>query len=267
MYENCGCGRSRRSAQRRTGRSGRTRRDRGWRRRPARRRRRAAPSARRSLPAFTEPPYWMRTDVGRVGAASSRDARRGSPRTPPARRRPSRCGRCRSPRSARRRSPSTPTCSARAAGEPGADLAEHLRLGLAGLALVERLADAHDRRHPVLLDRGDLAWRPSRRSRRTARAARCARRSRTATSSLARNSGDTSPVNAPLSSQWQCCAPSANVELVGLDHGLHAADVGERRVDADVDVDERRPCRRGTTASGRSGSPRSGCGSSSSCRR
>ena len=59
---------------------------------------------------------------------------------------------------------------------PARDLAEHLRLGLARLALVERLADAHDRRHPVLLDRGDLLGRPSRRSRRTARAARCGRR-------------------------------------------------------------------------------------------
>ena len=57
-----------------------------------------------------------------------------------------------------------------------------------------------------------------------------------ARSSLARNTGDTSPVNAPLSSQWQCCAPSANAELVGSIDGLHAADVGERRVDADVDV-------------------------------
>src|SRR3954451_8523012 len=33
------------------------------------------------------------------------------------------------------------------------------------------------------------------------------------TLSLARNSGDTSPVNAPLSSQWQCWAPTANGSL------------------------------------------------------
>ena len=33
------------------------------------------------------------------------------------------------------------------------------------------------------------------------------------TSSLARNAGDTSPVNAPVSSQWQCCAPSRNGSL------------------------------------------------------
>src|SRR3954453_6767729 len=33
------------------------------------------------------------------------------------------------------------------------------------------------------------------------------------TLSLARNCGDTSPVNAPLSSQWQCWAPTANGSL------------------------------------------------------
>ena len=43
-----------------------------------------------------------------------------------------------------------------APGETGLDLAEHLRLGLPRLALVQRLAAAHDRRHAVRLDRGDL---------------------------------------------------------------------------------------------------------------
>ena len=80
--------------------------------------------------------------------------------------------------------------------------------GAAGLALVERLADAHDR-HEAGVERGARLLRaPSRRSRRRAGGARCGRRSR-ASSRLERASrAETSPVNAPSSSQCRFCAPS-----------------------------------------------------------
>ena len=86
------------------------------------------------------------------------------------------------------------------------------------------------------------------------------------TSSLARNAGDTSPVNAPLSSQWQCCAPSAN----GRSSASMSVWMLRRSVNGGWML--RRPSRwspsaPGTPASGPPGSPRSGCGASSSCPR
>ena len=160
--------------------------------------------------AFTDPPYWMRT----VAPASA--PRRSAPRSV-------RTSRAHRLRVVRRRGAARADRPDRLVGDdhrrhllarstpasPARTWPTHLCLGVARLALLERLADAHDRRHAVREHRLDLAVDQlvglaeqlaalgvpddHVRARRAWRA----------------SPGDTSPVNAPFSSQWQCCAPSA----------------------------------------------------------
>ena len=222
-----------------------------------------------ALPGFTLPPYWMRIGSAVVGAVERPPA---SPRITPhglvGVGRGWRCGRCRWPRSARRRRRTSAASAAFTPGERAVGSGSVTRAAVrARLALLERLPHAHDRRHAVLHARPSASCSPSRRSRRRAGGAPSARRSRTRTASLASIGGLTSPVNAPWSSQWQFCAPRRHLELVGLDHGLQRAQVGERRAHHHVARPRSRRRRAGTTASARPGSRPGGRGASSSCRR
>ncbi len=128
------------------------------------------------------------------------------------------------------------TASAATPGQPG----PHLARRPWPRSRRPRARRASRRQHMI----GVIPWREDRlapcgsrprRSRRRAPGARSGRRSRSATLSLASIAGDTSPVNAPFSSQWQCCAPRMIDMLVGLDRRLHRAQVGERRVHRHVD--------------------------------
>ena len=153
------------------------------------------------LPGFTLPPYWIRTASPAAVARGLGRPRPGSPRSWPRRPRASRCAGADRPDrlvgdDARRR-PSSLDTPANASATWPSDLA----LGRAGLALLERLADAHDRRHLVREDRPDLAVHRRRRSRRTARGAPSGPTITYSTFSLASITGLTSPVNAPSFSQ------------------------------------------------------------------
>src|SRR5207247_2562565 len=58
-------------------------------------------------------------------------------------------------------------------GQPGPDLALDLRLGAARLALVQGLADAHDRRHPWAMTAFALRFTPSSVSPKSSRRPEC----------------------------------------------------------------------------------------------
>ena len=97
---------------------------------------------------FTEPPYWMRT----AAAASSPATSATTART----KRAHRLGVVGGGGAAGADGPDRLVgddqrrdCSAARPGEAGPHLAVDLGLGAAGLALLEGLAHAHDRRHPV----------------------------------------------------------------------------------------------------------------------
>ena len=216
--------------------------------------------------AFTDPPYWMRTasPVGAVGergrcahgwrwhtawASVGRRRLAGADR-------PDRLVGDHQGGDLRLGAP----------GDAGVDLAEHLRLGRPRLALVERLADADDRGHPVLLDGRDLGG-----DHLVGLAEQLAPLAVAADDVLHVELGEEHRRHLPgeraLVLPVAVLGAEGERQVVDVDQRLDAAQVGERRVDADVDRRRGRPSGRGSAASGRSGSPRSGCGASSSCRR
>ena len=112
------------------------------------------------LAAFTDPPYWMRTAARRVGAGRAR---------PPSARiaRAHRlgvvgawpCGRADGPDRLVGDRPCAATCSALQPGERRpATWPSTFASVAARLALLERLADAQDRRHAVAQDRRATFW-------------------------------------------------------------------------------------------------------------
>ena len=192
-----------------------------------------------ALDALTDPPYWMRTASAVASSVSSRDlaADRGAHGLgvvggggPAGADRPDGLVGDHERRD----------LLVRAAGEPGLDLAEHLRFGLPRLALVERLAAAHDRRHAVRLDRGDLAVHHL-----------VGLAEDLAALGVADDHVDDVELGEErrrhLAGERARVLPVAvlgaevDLEVLALDHRLDGADVGERRVDADVDRLERRP--------------------------
>ena len=117
----------------------------------------------------------------------------------------------------------------------GGQLAEHLGLGLAGLALLQRLADAHDRRHPVALDRRGLVGHHA-----IGLAEQLAPLAVPADHVAHLQLGQER--RRDLAGEGALVLPVAVLgaegerQVVGGDQRLDAADVGERRMDADVDV-------------------------------
>ena len=181
------------------------------------------------LPGFTLPPYWMRTASAVVGAVELARARPGSPRWS-------------SLASSRRRVASGADRPDRLVGDDARGRVGRLHAGerrpRSGSAPAPRSRPPPAPRasRPRTRSASSRAsgppgpsGSPSRRSRRTADGAPSARRSRSCTLSLASIGGLTSPVNAPSSSQWQFCAPSAiGMRSVSM-RRLHRAEVGERR--------------------------------------
>ena len=134
------------------------------------------------------------------------------------------------------------------------DLDAQHGLGVAGVALLRRLADAGDDAEPRLERRRACAARRRCRSRRSTAAAPSGRRSRPSTPSSRSIAGEISPVYAPSSSQ---CTFWANVVRPA---STHARKLGVRRRD---DRRRRRRCRRAAAKRMRVRAR----GTSSSCRR
>ena len=151
--------------------------------------------------------------------------------------------------------------------ERPADLLRHLRLGAAGVALLQRLPHAHDRRHAVCRRRRAPSCSPSRRPRRRAAAAPSGRRSRTTTCSAAEHRRrDLAGERAGVLRIHVLRADRVR-QPVRVDQRLDRAQRRERRDRSRPRRARRRRGPGGSSASGPSGSPRgASCASSSSPR-